>query len=135
MRGRQIQLFDENIMKFSQAAFTLIEIMVALAVIALTMGAIIENTTASTRNAAYLRDKTIASWIAQNEITLVRAKRQWTNKSNKQGSVEMAGREWLWKMSIKKTDDANMRRITVDVFSADDDNQILSSMTGFMAKL
>jgi len=122
-------------MKFSQAAFTLIEIMVALAIIALTMGAIIENTTASTKTAAYLRDKTIASWIAQNEITLIRAKRLWSNKSNKQGSVEMAGQEWLWKMSIKKTDDKDMRRITVDVFLADDDSQIMASMTGFMAKL
>lgn len=122
-------------MKFTQAAFTLIEIMVALAIIALTMGAIIENTTASTKNAAYLRDKTIAGWVAQNQITLVRAKRQWTNKSNKQGVTEMAGQEWSWKMTIKKTDDANMRRITVNVYSADDDGQILSTMTGFMAKL
>jgi general secretion pathway protein I len=122
-------------MKISQSAFTLIEIMVALAIIALTMGAIIENTTASTRNAAYLRDKTVASWVALNQITLVRAKRQWSSKSNKHGTVEMAGREWNWKMSIQKTDDSNMRRLTVDVFADDDDSQVLASMTGFMAKL
>lgn len=122
-------------MKISQSAFTLIEIMVALAIIALTMGAIIENTTASTRNAAYLRDKTVASWVALNQITLVRAKRQWSNKSNKHGTVEMAGREWSWKMTIQKTDDSNMRRLTVDVFVDDDDSQVLASMTGFMARL
>ncbi|MCP4077390.1 MAG: type II secretion system minor pseudopilin GspI [Gammaproteobacteria bacterium] len=118
----------------SQSAFTLIEIMVALAIIALTMGAIIENTTSSTRNALYLKEKTVASWVALNQITLIRAKRQWTSNSNKHGVVEMANREWSWKLTIQKTDDANMRRLTVDVFAADDD-QVLASMTGFMGKL
>ncbi len=122
-------------MKLSQSAFTLIEIMVALAIIALTMGAIIENTTASTRNALYLKEKTVARWIALNQITLVRAKRQWSSNSNKQGVVEMANREWSWKMTIQKTDDANMRRLTVDVFADDNDGQVLASITGFVAKL
>lgn len=118
-----------------QSAFTLLEIMVALTIIAITMGAIIENTTASNQNAQYLRDKTIASWIAMNQITLIRAKRQWTSKSNKQGEVEMAGREWLWKMKIQKTDDANLRRLDIDVYSAEDEDQPLASMTGFLGKL
>ncbi len=118
-----------------QSAFTLIEIMVALAIIAITMGAIIQNTTASSRNAIYLRDKTIAGWVALNQITLVRANREWGGKSNKHGVVEMAGREWVWKLTIMKTDDPDMRRLTVDVFTADDDKQVLASMTGFMANL
>ncbi len=122
-------------MRQSQSAFTLIEIMVALAIIALTMGAILQNTTASSRNAIYLRDKTIAGWVALNQIALVRATREWTNKSNKHGVVEMAGREWTWKMTIMKTEDADMRRITVDVLAADDDSQILASLTGFMGNL
>ncbi len=119
----------------NQKAFTLIEIMVALAIIAITMGAIIENTTASNRNAQYLRDKTIASWVAMNQITLVRAKRQWTNVSNKKGQVEMAGREWLWKMQIIKTDDPQIRRLNVDVFLAEQDDQALASVTGFLGRL
>jgi len=119
----------------SHRAFTLIEIMVALAIIAITMGAIIENTTASNKNAQYLRDKTIASWVAMNQITLMRAKRQWTNVSNKKGEVEMAGRDWSWKMQIIKTDDPQIRRLNVDVFLADKDDQALASITGFMGRL
>ena len=116
-------------------AFTLIEIMVALTIIAITLGAIIENTTATTQNARYLRDKTVAGWVAMNQIALMRARRQWTNLSNKQGRVEMAGQEWLWKMQIQKTEDPNMRRLTVDVMPADDDGRVLASMTGFLGKL
>lgn len=120
-----------------QSAFTLLEIMVALTIIAITLGAIIENTTASNRNAQYLRDKTIASWIAMNQITLIRAKRQWTSKSNKQGDVEMANRVWRWEMRIQKTENVNMRRLEIDVYSAEDEdqNQPLASMTGFLGKL
>ena len=119
----------------SEKAFTLIEIMVALAIIALTMGAIIENTTASTRNALYLQEKTIATWIAMNQISLVRARREWTSVSNKKGEVEMANREWIWKMQILKTDDPNMRRLNVDVYLADNDTQALASMSGFLGQL
>jgi general secretion pathway protein I len=118
-----------------QYAFTLIEIMVALTIIAITMGAIIENTTASNKNAQYLRDKTIASWVAMNQIALVRSKRQWTNASNKKGQVDMANREWLWKMQVINTDDPQMRRLVVDVFLADDDSQSLASVTGFIGRL
>jgi len=118
-----------------EKAFTLIEIMVALAIIALTMGAIIENTTASTRNALYLQEKTIATWIAMNQISLVRARREWTSVSNKKGEVEMANREWIWKMQILKTDDPNMRRLNVDVYLADNDTQALASMSGFLGQL
>ncbi len=118
-----------------QPAFTLIEIMVALAIITIALGAIIQSTTASTRNAAYLRDKTVAGWVAMNQISLLRARREWNSASNKTGTVEMAGKEWLWKMKIRKTDDPNMRRLEVDVFAADDDANALASLTGFMGRL
>lgn len=119
----------------SEKAFTLIEIMVALAIIAITMGAIIENTTASTRNAQYLQDKTIASWVALNQIALVRARRQWSNASNKKGSVEMANQQWIWKMQIVKTSDINLRRLNIEVYSEDDDDQPLATMTSFLGRL
>ena len=47
----------------------------------------------------------------------------------------MANREWIWKMEILKTDDPNMRRLNVDVYLADKDDQSLASMTGFLGQL
>ncbi len=120
---------------FRKTAFTLLEVMVALAIIAITLGAIIENTTSSNRNAQYLRDKTVAGWVAMNQITLVRAKRQWSSVSNKHGNVEMAGQEWLWKMKILKTDNNDMRRLEVEVFSEQDEEVPLARVTGFLGKL
>ncbi len=115
--------------------FTLIEIMVALAIITIALGAIIESTTASNRNLQYLRDRSIASWVADNELARFRAQRVWSSRSNRSGSVEMGGREWQWKMQIHKTDDPEMRRIEVQVFDPDQPEQPLASMTGFTGRL
>jgi general secretion pathway protein I len=118
-----------------KSGFTLIEIMVALAIITITLGAIIENTTAANINAQYLRDKTVAGWIAMNQISLVRAKRQWGSASaSKQGEVEMAGQQWQWRINFVKTDDANIRRLNVQVFKLDAEKPIVL-MSGFMGNL
>ena len=114
--------------------FTLIEIMVALAIIVIAMGAIIENTTASNINAQYLRDKTVAGWIAMNQITLVRARRQWSAGSSKQGEVEMAGQQWVWKIDFIKTDDVNMKRLNVQVSKLDEEKPLVT-LSGFMGNL
>jgi general secretion pathway protein I len=112
----------------------LIEIMVALAIITIALGAIIESTSSSTSNATHLRDKTIASWVAMNQIALTRAKRTWGTISNTRGTVEMAGQEWQWKMQIKSTEEKDIRRLLVDVSSVDNDQAVLASREGYLLK-
>ena len=114
--------------------FTLIEVMFALLIVALTMGAIVEAGGYSARRTSQLTEKTIASWIAQNQVTLYRAKRTWTSASNKNGTVEMANSEWHWKMKISETDEPLLRRIDVDVY-LQDGSDIKASATGFIGKL
>ncbi len=115
-------------------AFTLLEVMVALLIIAITMGAIVESGGYSARRSAILTQKTIASWVAQNEVSLYRAKRTWNNVSNISGEVEMGDTQWQWKMKISKTDDPLLHRIDVDVY-LDGKDDISASATGFIAKL
>ncbi len=118
----------------SQKAFTLIEVMVALIVIVISLIAIIDSASSSTWRASYLKEKTFANWVAQNQVSLYRAKKTWTNTSNLSGDVSMAGVEWEWKMHVSKTDDPRMRRIDVDVYLEGSDS-IKASATGFIGKL
>ena len=118
----------------SQKGFTLLEVMFALLIVALTMGAIVETGGYSAKRTAQLTEKTIASWIAQNQVTLYRAKRTWASESSKSGVVEMADSEWRWKMKISKTDEPLLRRLDVDVYLADG-SDIKASATGFTGKL
>ncbi len=124
----------QNFTRGTLRGFTLLEVMFALLFIAITMGAVIESGANSTMRSSYLKEKTIASWVAQNQIALYRAKKTWSNLSNINGVVEMAGVEWRWKMKISETDEPLMRRIDVDVYIGDND-EISASSTGFIAKL
>ena len=116
-------------------AFTLLEVMVALLIVTITMGAIVDSGGSSAKNTAHLTQKTIASWIAQNQVNLYRAKKTWNNASKVEGKVEMADASWLWKMKVSTTDDPLLRRIDVDVYLNDEDDGIKASATGFIAKL
>lgn len=115
-------------------AFTLLEVMVALVVISVTMGAIITSAGSSASVASRLKEKTVANWVAQNQIALYRAKKIWTTSTTKRnGKVKMLDVEWQWEMKVDKTDDPLLRRIDVDVYLDDDD--IITRATGFIAKL
>jgi len=114
--------------------FTLLEVMIALLVIALGIGAVINTTSESGWKSTLLRQKTIANWVAQNQIAEYRAKRIWDNKSNVSGDVEMANADWVWRLKISKTDDPSLRRLDIEVFLKGARNPT-TSMTGFVAKL
>ena len=108
--------------------------MIALLVLAIGIGAVINTTSESGWKASQLRQKTFASWVAQNQIAEFRAKRSWSNKSNFSGTEEMANAEWDWKMKISKTDDPSLRRVDVDVYLKGED-VLKATATGFIAKL
>ena len=117
-------------------AFTLIEVMVALLVIAIGLGAVIEASGKTAWQSAHMREKTIASWVAQNQIALYRAKRTWNTVTSTKGRVEMANTEWRWEMTISTTDDPSLRRLDVEVFNSDDkENRVKARMTGYIARL
>ena len=114
--------------------FTLIEVMIALLVIALGVAAVINTTSESGWKSSQLRQKTLASWVAQNQIAEFRARRVWNNATRHSGEVEMAGATWEWELRITATDDPDLRRLDVDVYLADDE-QLKASLTGFVGRL
>ena len=105
-------------MRFTQykhAGFTLLEVLVALAIIALGMAAVIKTVASVTVNSAYLRDKTFAYWVAQNqmaeiELSPVKPKMGFTD-----GDESLAGITWYWTTSVDKTEDPDTNRVEVTV--------------------
>jgi general secretion pathway protein I len=120
----------------AKRGFTLLEVLVALAVIALALGSIIKVVGSGAANAAYLRDKTFAHWVAANQLALMETKENlWPSKGKNDGKAEMAGREWFWTTQVADTPDSDMRRIEISV-RLDDDEDIppVTLLTGFIAK-
>lgn len=95
--------------------FTLLEVLVALAVLATAMGAIIKGGAEGAAGSAYLRDKTFASWVAQNRVTELQVTHQWLSGGTQQGQEELAGVHWYWEMRALETADPNVQRLEIGV--------------------
>jgi general secretion pathway protein I len=112
--------------------FTLIEVLAALVIVALGMLGVIEAVTQSARNGTYLREKTLAHWIALNVITEKRLQPEPPPVTESSGDVEFAGQRWRWSMQVTQTQVASLRRMDVSVRAAEaPDSSALATVTGF----
>lgn len=115
--------------------FTLLEVLVALAVLAIAMAALIKGGAENARAAAYLRDKTLAQWVAMNVIAETRLTAGWPSPGTKRGREEMARHEWHWELKIAETFDKDVRRLDVSVRGNDDKESIpLATLVAFLPR-
>lgn len=115
--------------------FTLIEVMVALAIIAIALASLIKASGNHTHSAAYLKSKTLAHYIALNEITRLQVSKEWPDLGKAHESSEMAGKEWFWTQDVRKVNDDTdaIRGIKITVYLDDDREQNVASLQGFIA--
>ena len=116
-----------------QRGFTLIEVLAALVIVSLGMLGVIQAVSQTASNSVYLRDKTLAHWIAMNRLTEVRLAQAPPTVSKTSDELDYAGRRWRWTMDVQETAVESMRRIDVRVSLADagEDGSALSMLTGF----
>lgn len=87
----------------SNNGFTLVEVMVALAIVAFGLTALFSTTTQSVRASSYLREKTLAQWIALNRISEARLEGQPPADEDMSGEIDYAGETWRWELKTLKT--------------------------------
>ncbi|WP_085300681.1 type II secretion system minor pseudopilin GspI [Cognaticolwellia mytili] len=114
--------------------FTLIEVMLAMAVFSIAGIAILGTADTNARNLGHLESKIIASWVASNQLVEVTLDTVWPPKNNKKGKVELAGQEWFWQQKVLKTTDKNLRAVVMEVRLTETEESILSSLTTYVAK-
>jgi len=114
--------------------FTLIEVMLAMAVFAIAGIALLSTASNNAQNMGYLEDKMFADWVASNQLVAVSLEKKWPPKNNAKGEVELAGRHWFWQQKVVKTTDKNMRSIVIEVRLTEDEKLPLASFTTYVAK-
>lgn len=109
--------------------FTLIEVIIAVAVLAVAMTALITSMTRYADNAASLRERTMALWVAHNRLTEIDLEPVWPAVGKSDGDVDLAGIEWRWFVTVSETPDPGVRRIEIRVQAKgrDHDSAALSS--------
>lgn len=80
--------------------FTLLEVLIALAIVALSAGALLGSVTSSASNVIYLKQKTLAEWVALNRLTEIRIDRNMPNVGKRKGSSTMGGMRWEWEEEV-----------------------------------
>ena len=111
--------------------FTLVEILVALAVLAIALTATARSLGGALDTTAALRDRTLARWVAEDRLAELELRREWPDLDVKEGDADMGGRAFHWRQETSVTPAARMRRVEVSVFLAGTDS-MLAKMTGFL---
>jgi general secretion pathway protein I len=111
--------------------FTLIEVVVALAVVAIGLAAALGGINRVAANTTLLQEKTLATWIAQNRITELRIQPALPEVGESDGDIEFAGTQWQWEAEVIATQVEALRRVEVRV-RHDGDGRVLARAVGFV---
>ena len=102
--------------------FTLLEVLVALAILTMGLGTVIKVAGSQASQLAYLKDKTIALWVANNKVNEVQLN-NWPGTGTSSGHEFMANQEWQWKLKVSNTADKDLRRLDVEVKRANKEGE------------
>ena len=118
----------------AQRGFTLLESLVALAILAIAMAAMLRATSASTTHAEAMRVRLLADWVAQNRIALHAGRGDWLPIGSQQGEEVQAGLKFIWREEISSTPNPSFRRIEVSVTSAEEPDHALRHLNGYLTE-
>lgn len=118
------------------AGFTLIEVVVAMAVVALGLLAVFRVVSDTVNNTSHLRDRTFAEWIADNLLTEIRLRGSLPSVGSASGTVDYAGREWAWESTVSETPVPDLVRVDVEVRLSETGGEgSLARLSGFLGKV
>ncbi len=107
--------------------FTLIEVLIALAIVGIALTAIIKSTSQNIRDTQYLQQKVIANWVAMRIINEARAELIDLSKSNEiSDETEMLATFWTWRATVEPTPNPKIQALHVAVFPKDSDQEIIN---------
>ena len=117
--------------------FTLVEVMVALAVVAVALPALLLSLSQHVDATGYLRDKSLAQMVAANKLEELRILSRATGnllRGQDSGVSSMAGRDWHWWLDSQPTEQENFYRVEIDV-AADEElrDQPLFMLVAFLS--
>ncbi len=115
----------------TQRGFSLLEVLVALAVLALALFALSRTASVTVQAAAHREEALLASLVAGNVLAEIRLAEVSPAPGRREGQQRQGGREFYWRANIADSDVPGVRRIDIAVAldPARDDSRV--RLTGF----
>ncbi len=113
--------------------FTLIELMIAMAVFAIAGVAVMRATTEHIRAMGIIEEMTMAGYVAENQLQLARLDTRWPPQAA-EGETEMAKNRWKWVLEVLETEDAEFRMLKVTVRPVEEPERIVSTLQTFIGR-
>lgn len=119
----------------ARRGFTLVEVLVALAVLGIALAAVLHTIGQSIDVATGLRARTLALWVAQERATEHRLRGEWPEVDTNDGTMTFAGDEWRWRERVTATQTpfGETRRIDIEV-RADGSPDVLARLAVFFSR-
>jgi general secretion pathway protein I len=118
----------------TDSAFTLIEVLVALAIVSVVLLGALRAAGQGTASVEALRARTLAAWIAQDTLTEHRARGEWLALGTHRATIVQSGIEFTRREDVTPTPNAAFRRVDVSIYAARDESAALARITGFVVQ-
>jgi len=112
--------------------FTLVEVLVALAIISIALMAALRAAGQGTNSVADLRSRLLAGWVAQNRLAEHQAREDWLPLGIRRGTEREGGLGFFWREEVIATPNPAFRRVDVLVFASSAESHSLAHLTGFV---
>jgi general secretion pathway protein I len=118
----------------AERGFTLLEILAALAIVAIGVAAVTRTVQGSARTAVEAEERTVAAWVAANELAALRLSRQWPAARQTDQRAVMAGRTWHVRRKVVTTPDPDLLRVDFEVYRDEQRTARLAALFGYLAR-
>lgn len=113
--------------------FTLVEILVALAVVAVALTAGMRALAQAADGAGTLKARTLAMWVAQNRVAQAQLADELPATGERSGRAAQANLAFVWREKVGGTPNPAFRRIDIEVAEAERPDYVLARLTGYVA--
>lgn len=114
--------------------FTLVEVLIALAILAIALAAASRSVAMSTTSAAQTKQRVLAGFVAENLMGELAVRRAWPAPGATEGSQHQAGVEFRWSVEILATPNPDLRRVEIRVVGPENPPQELRRLVGVLAR-
>jgi len=119
-------------MPASIRGFTLVEVLVALAVLAIALAAVMRAMGQAVDTTVSLREHDVALWVAQNRMAEHEMRKDWPATDTKDGDAQMGGEKWYWREQVSTTPEPKLRRIEITVRRTSDSKDTRARLVGYL---